>query len=183
MSAEKKKETGAHMREKHNIWPMIMVLVILLGMLRVPRGLAMSDDVIKQRIEGVAAETVRLKGTKVQVHVENCFVVLSGTVRFYREKMLFELIAWKTMGVAEVDNEIVVVPRVAQSDAAIKDKIIEIVKTFPRFHGAGVSVTVDGGAVTLRGTFDHPLDVQFLKNQVADIEGVIALEMLLALRT
>ena len=56
-------------------------------------------------------------------------------------------------------------------------------KTFPRFHGAGVSVTVDGGAVALRGTFSHPLDVQFLKNQVADIEGVIALEMLATLRT
>ena len=34
--------------------------------------------------------------------------------------------------------------------------------------------------MTLRGTFGHPLDVQFLKNQVADIEGVIALEMLAA---
>jgi len=171
------------MREKHNIWPMIMVLAILFGMLQVPHGLAMSDDVIKQRIEEKAAETVRLNGTKVQVHVEKCFAVLSGTVRFYRQKMLFERIAWQIMGVAEVDNEIVVVPRVALSDAAIERKIREIVKTFPRFHGAGVSVTVDGGAVALRGTFSHPLDVQFLKNQVADIEGVIALEMLATLRT
>jgi len=162
---------------------MIMVLAILFGMLQVPHGLAMSDDVIKQRIEEKAAETVRLNGTKVQVHVEKCFAVLSGTVRFYRQKMLFERIAWQIMGVAEVDNEIVVVPRVALSDAAIERKIREIVKTFPRFHGAGVSVTVDGGAVALRGTFSHPLDVQFLKNQVADIEGVIALEMLATLRT
>jgi hypothetical protein len=37
--------------------------------------------------------------------------------------------------------------------------------------------------VTLRGTFSHPLDVQFLKNQVADIEGVITLEVLATLRT
>jgi mannose-6-phosphate isomerase-like protein (cupin superfamily) len=183
MSAEKKKETGANMREKHNIWPMIMVLAILFGMLQVPHALAMSDDVIKQRIEAKAAETVRLNGTEVRVHVEKFFVVLSGTVRFYRQKMRFERIAWQTMGVAEVDNEIVVVSRVALSDAAIKDRIIEIVRTFSRFHGAGVSVTVNGGAATLRGTFGHPLDVQFLKNQVADIEGVIALEMLAALRT
>jgi len=183
MLAEKKKETGAHMREKHNIWPMIMVLAILFGMLQVPHGLAMSDDVIKRRFEEKAAETVRLDGTKVQVHVEKCFVVLSGTVRFYRQKMLFERIAWQIMGVEEVDNEIVVIPRLAISDAAIKGKITEIVKTFPRFHGAGVSVTVSGGAVTLRGTFSHPLDVQFLKNQVADIEGVTALEMLATLRT
>jgi osmotically-inducible protein OsmY len=183
MSAEKKKETGAHMTEKHNIWPMIVMLAILCGMIQVPRGLAMDDDVIKLGIEAKAEKTVRLHGTKVQVHVENGFVILSGTVRFYRQKMLFERITWQTMGVAEVDNEIVVVPRVALSDAAIKDRIIEIVRTFSRFHGAGVSVTVNGGAVTLRGTFGHPLDVQFLKNQVADIEGVIALEMLAALRT
>lgn len=171
------------MKEKHNIRPIIAVLAILLGMLQVPHALAMSDDVIKQRLEVKAAETVRLNGTEVRVHVEKCFVVLSGTVRFYRQKMLFERIAWQTMGVAEVDNEIVVLPRLALSDAAIERKIHEIVKTLPRFHGAGVSVTVDGGAVTLRGTFSHPLDVQFLKNQVADIEGVIALEVLAAMTT
>jgi osmotically-inducible protein OsmY len=124
-----------------------------------------------------------LNGTEVRVHVEKFFVVLSVTVRFYRQKMLFERIAWQTMGVAEVDNEIVVLPKLALSDAAIKGKITEIVKTFPRFHGAGVSVTVNGGAVTLRGTFSHPLDVQLLKNQVADIEGVITLEVLATLRT
>jgi osmotically-inducible protein OsmY len=76
----------------------------------------------------------------VRVHVEKFFVVLSGTVRFYRQNMLFERIAWQTMGVAEVDNEIVVLPKLALSDAAIKGKITEIVKTFPRFHGGGLAL-------------------------------------------
>ena len=38
-------------------------------------------------------------------------------------KMLYEQIAWKTEGVIEVDNEIRVVPRFAQSDAVIERKI------------------------------------------------------------
>jgi hypothetical protein len=38
-------------------------------------------------------------------------------------KMLYEQIACKTEGIIEVDNEIRVVPRFAQSDAVIERKI------------------------------------------------------------
>jgi osmotically-inducible protein OsmY len=87
--------------------------------------------------------------------------------------MLYEQIAWKTEGVVEVDNEIRVVPRLAQNDAVIERKIIELVQTHRRLQGVNVIVTVEKGAVQIRTTLDHPQDVLFLKRRVAEIEGVV----------
>ena len=91
--------------------------------------------------------------------------------------MLYEQIAWKTEGVVEVDNEIRVVPRLAQSDAVIERKIMELAQTHRRFQGVNVIVTIVKGAVQIRTTLDHPQDVLFLKRRVAEIEGVISINI------
>jgi len=46
------------------------------------------------------------------------------------------------------------------------------------FHNAEITVDVTEDAVSLRGTFYDPGDVLSLKHQVAEIEGVIRLEIL-----
>jgi osmotically-inducible protein OsmY len=91
--------------------------------------------------------------------------------------MLYEQIAWKTKGVVEVDNEIRVVPGLQQTDKAIERKIMEIVQTHRRFQGVDVNVTVTEGAVHIRTTLDHPRDVLFLKSRVAEITGVISINI------
>ena len=45
----------------------------------------------------------------------------------YIQKILYEQIIWNTKGVVEVDNEILVVPRLLQTDGAIERKIMELV--------------------------------------------------------
>ena len=132
----------------------------------------MNDKIIKQRIEDEAAEPFRLRGTKVDLAVEDGCVVLYGTVRLYIQKLLYEQIAWKTRGVVEVDNEIRVVPRLPQNDTAIEHKIMELVQAHQRFQGINVIVTVIKGAVHIRATLERPLDVLFIKRSVAEIEGV-----------
>ena len=87
--------------------------------------------------------------------------------------MLYEQIAWKTKGVAAVDNEIRVVPGFPQTDTAIERKIMELVQTHSRFQGVDVTVTVIKGTVHIRATLEHPRDVLFLKRRVAEITGVI----------
>ena len=138
---------------------------------------ALSDEIIKQQIEAKAADTLELKDTQVRVDVEDRLVVLSGTVRLYEQKMTYEKIAWLTMDVAEVENEIRVAPMYPLNDRAINRKIREIIKAHRRLHGAQLTVTVKGGAVVLQGAFEHPRDVLFLKHKVAGIEGVIAIEI------
>jgi osmotically-inducible protein OsmY len=155
-----------------------VIVAMFLGLVFTsPQVLADSDQTIKYAIEEEAANTPELQGKDVRVAVEDGSVILFGSVRLYLHKMLYELIAWQTVGVAEVDNEIHVVPQAPLSDAAIERKIREIVKRHQQFDASEIKVTVKRGTVLLDGTFDHPQDVIFLKKRVATIEGVIAIEI------
>ena len=160
----------------------VIVAVFLLLVLASPQALADNDRVIKQAIEEAAASTPELQGTDARVAVEGRSVILFGSVRLYLHKMIYELIAWQTVGVVEVDNEIRVVPQAPLSDAAIERKIWEIVELHEQFHASEMKVTVARGAVFLSSTFGHPQDVIFLKKRVAAIEGVIAIDIDVALR-
>ena len=91
--------------------------------------------------------------------------------------MLFEKIAWKTEGVAEVENEIQIVPKSPQTDAAIERRIKEILQTYKQFQGFIVSISVEAGAVDVRIRLNHPADVIFLKKRIAEIEGVISIDI------
>ena len=161
------------MERNHNLMLLVVLIIIVSGITHVHAVLAMSDKIIKQRIEDQAADTLSLRETKVDLAVEDGYVVLYGTVGLYIQKMLYEQIAWKTNGVVEVDNEIRVVPGLPQSDAVIERKIMELVQTHRRFQGVEVNVTVKEGAVYIRTTLDHPRDVLFLKHRIAEIKGVI----------
>ena len=164
------KRKNQYVTEKKS--PFVLVLIVT-GITQAHAALAMSDKVIKQRIEDQAADTLSLRKSKVDLAVEEGYVVLYGTVGLYIQKMLYEQIAWKTEGVVEVDNEIRVVPRLAQSDAVIERKIMELAQTHRRLQGVNIIVTVVNGAVQIRTTLDHPQDVLFLKRRVAEIDGVI----------
>lgn len=170
------------MNRNHNRKLFILALAVLLGIAHIPQAFALSDKIIKQRIEDTAVNTSELRGTKVDVAVEDGFVVLSGMVRLYSQKMMYDRIAWQTMGVSEVENEIRVVPVMPLADAAIERKIKEIVTTYSSFHCVLEQIRVAKGSVFLRVTLDHPRDLRFLKQDVAEIEGVVAIEIFAAFR-
>ena len=155
----------------------VIVAAFLLLVLASPQARANSDRMIQQAIEEAAANTPELHATEINIAVEERRVVLFGSVRLYLHRLLYEKIAWQTIGVVEVDNEIRVVPQASLSDAAIERMIWEIVKLHEQFHMSDFKLTVERGAVFIDGTFGHPLDVIFLKNRVAAIEGVIAIDM------
>jgi len=165
------------MKKDRNLMLLVVLIIIVSGITQDRTALAMSDKIIKQRIEDKAADTFRLRGTKVDLAAEDGYVVLYGTVGLYIQKMLYEQIAWKTKGVVEVDNEIRVVPGLPQTDKAIERKIMEIVQTHRRFQGVDVNVTVKEGTVNIRTTLNHPRDVLFLKSRVAEITGVISINI------
>ncbi len=153
------------------------VLLLILALFQVSPALARNDDVIQREIEAQIAGSAILRDTLIEVHVEERLVVLTGQVRLYEQKLISDRIAWTTLGVFEVDNEIRVVPKVPVADAAIEHKIKEIVKTDERFHGAGVVVAVDNGVVSIQGGFFGLSDPVFLKHKVAEIEGVIDIKI------
>ena len=165
------------MKKIRNLMLLVVLIIIVSGITYGQAALAMSDKIIKQRIEDETADTLSLRETKVDLAVEDGYVVLYGTVGLYSQKMLYELIAWKTEGVVEVDNEIRVVPSLAQSDAVIKRKIMELTQTHRRFQDVNVIVTVINGAVNIHATIEHPRDVLSLKHKVAEIDGVISINI------
>ena len=152
-------------------------LWLILGLLQTTPVLARGDYFIHREIEARIAAEEKLRDARIEVHVEERLVVLTGQVRLYEQKLISDRVAWTTPGVVEVDNEIRVVPKLPMSDAAIERKIREIVKSDERFRDAQLVVRVNSGEVILKGSFVGYRDPSILKHQVAEIEGVVKIEI------
>jgi osmotically-inducible protein OsmY len=157
---------------------LLCIVIGLVGSLGIVPMFTASDRELRERIGIQTHHDKRLEGTQVHVSVQDGQVVLSGTVYLYSQKMLYEHIVWRTPGVVEVDNEIRVVPRLPVEDAEIARHIRTLMKDQQRFQNAEITVHVTQGAVSLSGTFHDPGDVLSLHHQVAEIDGVIRLEIL-----
>ncbi len=155
----------------------VTIVVLLFSLLQATAVWARSDESIQRDIEAQLAESKKLGGTSIVVHVRDGLVVLAGNVQIYEQKLVGERIAWTTPGVFEVDNEIRVVPRVPLSDRAIERKIREMIKGNERFRASGIVVQVSEGRVLLRGSFVDFSDPSRLKHKVAEIEGVLSIDM------
>ena len=159
----------------------LVLLCVVMGLVGNPglvAGYAAGDREILEHIAVQTHHDERLEGTTVHIVVRGGQVVLSGTVYLYSQKMLYEHIVGRTPGVVEINSDIRVVPRLPVEDAEIEGHIRTLIKGHQRFQNAEVTVDVTQGAVRLSGTFRDPSDLLFLKHQVAEIEGVIRLEIM-----
>jgi hypothetical protein len=57
-------------------------------------------------------------------------------------------------------------------------KVKEIVQTYDRFQGVSIGVTVKAGAVNVLITLNHPEDLLFLKRRIAEIDGVVSIDIM-----
>jgi osmotically-inducible protein OsmY len=165
-------------RQSARILVLLCVVMGLMGSSGLAPGYAAEDREILEHITGQTHHDERLEGTEVHIVVRGGHVVLSGTVYLYSQKMLYEHIAERTPGVVEINNDIRVVPRLPVEDAEIADHIHTMIKDHQRFQNAELTIDVREGTVSLSGMFYDPGDVQFLKHQVAEIEGVTHLEIM-----
>src|SRR5262245_43533723 len=159
----------------------LALLCVVMGLVGRPglvSGYAIGDREILERIAMQTHQDERLEGTEVHIAVRGGQVVLAGTVYLYSQKMLYEHIVGQTPGVVEINNDIRVVPRLPVEDAEIAGYIHTLIKGHQRFQHAEITVGVTQGAVSLSGTFHDPGDLMFLQHQVAEIEGVIRLEIM-----
>ena len=160
---------------------LLVLVCVVMGLVGSPglvSGYVAGDREILEHIAVQTHYDERLEDTEVHIVVQGGQVVLSGTVYLYSQKMLYEHIAERTPGVVEINNDIRVVPRLPVEDAEIAGHIHTLLKGHKRFQNAEITVDVAEGAVSLSGTFYDPGDFLFLKRQVAEIEGVIRLEIM-----
>ncbi len=164
------------MQKKSHLKLLLISTLILFTVIEISIA-SPSDKIIIQTIERQAFDTFKIRLKNVNIAVENGYVVLYGSVNKYIQKMIYEKIAWKTEGVIEVENEIQVITILSQTDADIERNIKNIIKTHRQFQGVKINVAVKSGAVAVRITLDHPADVFFLKNRIAEIDGVISINI------
>jgi osmotically-inducible protein OsmY len=158
----------------------IVLLCAFIGLVGSPGivpGDVAGDREVLERITGQIHHDQRLEGTQVQVVVQGGHVALSGTVDLYRQKLLYEHIVGRTPGVVKLKNDLRVVPRLPVEDTEIARHIHILITVHQRFQHTEIMVDVTEGVVNLSGTFYDPNDVLFLRHQVAEIEGVIRLEI------
>ncbi len=160
-----------------NVKTIVFLITLGIGMIHVHPVLAVSDDVIKQSIEHKVAADFRLRGTMVAVDVLQGFVILRGKVNVYIKKMLYERIAWTTVGVTEVENEIRVVPTLPATDDTVKRQVMDALHADPRFADIDAAIAVEAGVVFIQAIFKNSHDVQKLKHKVAEIQGVMEIRI------
>ena len=87
---------------------------------------------------------------KIKVTVSNGWVKLEGEVEWQYQKMAADHAVRYLTGIMGVSNLITVKPRVSPSE--IKSKIEQALKRSAEMDAHRITVDVDGGKVTLRGT-------------------------------
>ena len=156
---------------------LMIVFFFNLGLFHATPVLAVNEDDLREAVKARIAASDKLQDIRIKVHVEGRLVILVGDVRIYEQKLVSERIAWTTPGVYEVDNEIVVSPRLPLADTAIERRIREIINAHERFRAAAVVTKVDNGRVQMQGSFLVYSDPTELKHRVAEIEGVVDIEI------
>ncbi len=109
-----------------------------------------SDAEIARRAADVLKWNVLVPSDRVTVKVENGWLTLRGEVLHDYQRRAAERAVRNLPGVRGISNLIAVKPRVEPRD--IKGKIEETFKRQASLDAANISVQVDGGEVTLRGS-------------------------------
>jgi osmotically-inducible protein OsmY len=133
-----------------------------------------ANDIIKANIENeLQINDAILEPEKIKVEVNNGVVTLSGTVSYYREKLMAQTIASWQDGVSDlIDHITVMSPVVAKSDANLTEIIIDLLnKDFPLEKN--VKFDVNNGEIDLYGTVTS----LYAKNHIAeDIQHIIGIK-------
>jgi osmotically-inducible protein OsmY len=93
---------------------------------------------------------IGLPSDKIKATVKNGSVTLDGTVDWQYQKALAESAVKKLKGVIDVFNNINVKPQVSPTE--VKGKIEDALRRSAELDARRITVDVDGGTVTLRGS-------------------------------
>jgi osmotically-inducible protein OsmY len=135
---------------------------------------SLPDNMIKADIENaVQYNSIILEPDKINVKVNSGLVILTGTVSYYKEKLMAETISSWQDGVISIDNEIEVLkPQQARSDENLKSILQEILNNkFPTIKDK-VTFQVKDGDVTLNGETQTLWEKSNIRKDFLQILGV-----------
>jgi osmotically-inducible protein OsmY len=119
---------------------------------RYPSDMKIDDaDIAKQALQ-ILSWDIEVPMDKVKVTVQKGVVTLSGSLDWYYQRNTAEGDVRRLHGVTGVVDNIVITPRVQAMD--VRDKIQAALKRDARIEADSITVTADGGKVTLSGKVD-----------------------------
>jgi len=134
-----------------------------------------ADDQIAKRASDILKWDVVVPNDAVDVLVQDGWVTLSGTVRWYFEKKAAEDDVRKLSGVRGVTNKIAIRPRIDATD--VKRKIESALKRHAEVEAGAISISVENGnKVVLEGKVDNWDERRAVENAAWSAAGVAAVD-------
>lgn len=130
-------------------------------------------DIAQMALQALSWD-VEVPSDKVKVEVEDGWVTLTGIVDWHFQREAAEADVRKLNGVLGVLNDITIKPNVQVSD--LRDKIKAALKRNAAIEAGNITVTTEGGKVTLSGTVDSWEEDGIVRNTVWSAPGVTEVE-------
>lgn len=114
----------------------------------------------------------------IGVSVESGIVALSGIVRSYAEKLLVEATARRVKGVRAIAEDMTVrYPFESKTtDAEIAKRVADVIEWDPLVPSDKINVTVENGAVRLRGDVEWNYQKDLAFKDASKISGVVRVD-------
>ena len=132
----------------------------------------MSDAAMADEIEEELLFDHSIAHDDIDVDVAAGIAELNGSVDSAVARIRAERLAATVKGVLSVDNDLVVTPRVARDDEAIRRDINDALLYDPATESYEVDADVDRGMVTLTGAVDSWHEKQLSERVAAGVRGV-----------
>lgn len=133
-----------------------------------------ADHEIAKRILDMLEWNTLVPKDHVKVKVEKGWVTLTGQVDWHYQSDEAERIASLITGVTEVTNSIAVAPRVAAGD--VRKRIQDAFQRQANLDAATITVSVDGGKVTLAGRVKAPYERRAAEQAAWAAQGVVQVD-------
>lgn len=157
--------------------------IAMLSLLAWSNAAALTDAQIKENLVDALVFDVRVDASDIIVEVSDGDVVLRGAVPSYLASTAAHEVAFETVGVTSVDNNLVVVyqpPFTPPTDPQLRAEILSKLSSSPDIDVLDKEVEVNAGIVTLRGTVDaywkklHAEDLAAAEAGVIDVKNHLA---------
>jgi osmotically-inducible protein OsmY len=138
--------------------------------IRLPRQKKTSDDEIARRVANILRWDSRVPQDAVEITVQEGWVTLNGAVDWQFQRIAIENDVYKLSGVAGVNSQIKVQPRVEVAD--LQNRIEDALRRSAEIEAEGIGVSVKGGAVTLTGFIHDLAEHKAIRDAVWSAPGV-----------